>query len=133
MEEDGDGVEPIRPGKADSHVFGSCEQSCGGRSSDGTCWCDELCEGFGDCCSDMAQVCDEAAAPVFPPEAGSLLTVEFIIQNGIYKAIPTRIAFDPDASLGVTTTELPWVNFPTPAPAPALGGSGVDTKRDLVY
>jgi hypothetical protein len=81
----------------------------------------------------MAAVCGEAAGAVFPPEAGSLLTVEFIIQNGIYKAIPTRIAFDRDAPLGVTTTELPWVNFSNPAPAPALGGSGVDTKRDLVY
>lgn len=49
-------------GKADA--FGSCaapdEASpdfCGGPSA-GNCWCDELCEGFGDCCSDKAAVCD---------------------------------------------------------------------------
>lgn len=35
----------------------SCEASCGGSSPDGTCWCDDLCAGYGDCCSDIAQKC----------------------------------------------------------------------------
>ncbi len=49
-------------GKADA--IGTCagddgEPSfCGGKS-EGTCWCDELCEAFGDCCDDKAAVCDE--------------------------------------------------------------------------
>jgi hypothetical protein len=32
---------------------------CGGKSDDG-CFCDDLCEQFGDCCPDKAQVCDGA-------------------------------------------------------------------------
>lgn len=49
-------------GKADQ--IGSCEAPegepsfCGGKS-DGNCWCDELCEGFGDCCDDHASVCED--------------------------------------------------------------------------
>ena len=35
---------------------GSCVDMCGGESNDG-CWCDELCEGYGDCCGDYAPVC----------------------------------------------------------------------------
>jgi hypothetical protein len=48
-------------GKADN--IGSCQSAdtdfCGGQS-DGTCWCDDLCEDFGDCCGDKASVCDDA-------------------------------------------------------------------------
>jgi hypothetical protein len=42
-------------GKAD-HI-GSCEESCGGQS-DAACWCDDGCEGYGDCCDDKVAVCD---------------------------------------------------------------------------
>lgn len=47
-------------GKADA--AGSCrnddgEVFCGG-PSDGACWCDELCVDFGDCCADVAPVCE---------------------------------------------------------------------------
>jgi hypothetical protein len=41
-------------GKSDN--IGSCEGSCGGQS-DGSCFCDDLCESFGDCCGDYEQVC----------------------------------------------------------------------------
>ena len=45
-------------GKADN--FGSCaaddEDHCG-EKSDGSCWCDELCVEYGDCCDDKATVC----------------------------------------------------------------------------
>jgi hypothetical protein len=34
----------------------SCAGSCGGQSDDG-CWCDDQCAQFGDCCSDVADVC----------------------------------------------------------------------------
>ncbi|MGH1345856.1 MAG: hypothetical protein ACRBN8_30105 [Nannocystales bacterium] len=54
-------------GKADA--IGSCEDSeggdfCGGPSGEGNCWCDDLCEDFGDCCSDKPSVCDGEPAPV---------------------------------------------------------------------
>ena len=42
-------------GKAD--LFGSCEGSCGGKSRSGWCYCDDLCEGYGDCCDDYVDVC----------------------------------------------------------------------------
>ncbi len=54
-------------GKAD--LSGSCEAPdgddfCGGQSN-GSCWCDELCEGFGDCCDDVQEVCEpDACEPV---------------------------------------------------------------------
>lgn len=35
----------------------SCQSSCGGSSPDGSCWCDDGCAGYGDCCSDKASVC----------------------------------------------------------------------------
>ena len=34
----------------------TCEGHCGGQS-DGACWCDDLCEGFGDCCDDYEAAC----------------------------------------------------------------------------
>lgn len=42
-------------GKADS--VGSCQDSCGG-PSDGTCWCDDQCSFYGDCCDDKVSICD---------------------------------------------------------------------------
>lgn len=43
-------------GKADH--FGSCENSCDGQSESGSCWCDDLCSEYGDCCDDAAAQCD---------------------------------------------------------------------------
>jgi hypothetical protein len=42
----------------------SCVDACGGPGPGGACWCDDLCEGFGDCCDDYADAC---VAP--PPES----------------------------------------------------------------
>lgn len=54
-------------GKAD--LMGTCqgatEDFCGGPSA-GNCWCDEACVGYGDCCSDVDEVC----GPVDPPPGG---------------------------------------------------------------
>lgn len=36
----------------------SCADACGGKS-DGACWCDDLCEGYGDCCDDFEEQCSE--------------------------------------------------------------------------
>lgn len=35
----------------------SCQGHCGGPSEDKSCYCDDLCEGYGDCCSDFAELC----------------------------------------------------------------------------
>ena len=32
----------------------SCVSSCGGSSPDGSCWCDNSCAEYGDCCTDKA-------------------------------------------------------------------------------
>lgn len=43
---------------------GSCQPNdCGGRASVGSCWCDDQCEQFNDCCADKAAVCDGEPAP----------------------------------------------------------------------
>lgn len=47
-------VESRGVGKAD--LPGSCSGACGAQSADG-CWCDALCEGYGDCCADRAELC----------------------------------------------------------------------------
>jgi hypothetical protein len=47
-------------GKAD--IAGSCKGFCGGQSADG-CYCDNACAGYGDCCSDKAEVCDGQVPP----------------------------------------------------------------------
>jgi hypothetical protein len=46
-EDDGGGAPPAA----------TCEGACGGQSADASCWCDDLCEGYGDCCSDRVQAC----------------------------------------------------------------------------
>lgn len=35
----------------------SCVDHCGGVAADKSCYCDSLCQGFGDCCSDFAAAC----------------------------------------------------------------------------
>jgi hypothetical protein len=47
-------------GKADN--VGSCVDSgCDGPAPYGTCWCDELCDDYGDCCDDVVGVCRATA------------------------------------------------------------------------
>lgn len=36
---------------------GSCVDSCGKQSANGSCWCDATCNETGDCCSDLATAC----------------------------------------------------------------------------
>jgi len=55
-------------GKADQ--TGSCKSeqgtSCGGQSRGGSCWCDESCAQYGDCCADAGELCGAAT-----PKLGS--------------------------------------------------------------
>src|SRR5262245_8291808 len=47
-------------GKADSILSGSCatadDSFCGGQSAE-TCWCDDECADFHDCCADAGPAC----------------------------------------------------------------------------
>jgi hypothetical protein len=54
------GPEPARGGVGKADLAGSCEGACG-QASTGTCWCDDDCDAFGDCCEDKPQWCE---APV---------------------------------------------------------------------
>ena len=49
----GSGVEPT----CKSAVTGSCAGACGGKSTNGTCYCDSVCTSAGDCCSDFNTLC----------------------------------------------------------------------------
>ena len=44
-----------------TELYGTCEGSCGALALEGTCWCDDLCEAFGDCCTDVEAFCEEDA------------------------------------------------------------------------
>jgi hypothetical protein len=46
-----------QPGTCLSAPPGSCDESCGGQSKDGTCYCDALCTSTGDCCADFQATC----------------------------------------------------------------------------
>jgi hypothetical protein len=47
-------------GKAD--LVGSCSlDDCGGPSASGSCWCDDACATYGDCCADKSDVCEPDA------------------------------------------------------------------------
>jgi hypothetical protein len=64
-------------GKAD--LFGSCANvdgtdSCGSISY-GSCFCDDLCEDFDDCCADKAAVCDVAFDPCLDRACGAACKV----------------------------------------------------------
>jgi hypothetical protein len=41
-------------------LSGSCSGVCGDKPEGGNCWCDEMCFGSGDCCTDVCQVCAES-------------------------------------------------------------------------
>ena len=47
-----DGVDAEAPSQG-----ASCMARCGTSSIDGSCFCDDQCEHFGDCCTDYAQLC----------------------------------------------------------------------------
>lgn len=48
---------------AGDEPVGTCVDACGGAAADGSCWCDDLCEQYGDCCDDIADVCEAPAGP----------------------------------------------------------------------
>jgi hypothetical protein len=46
---------------------GSCAGVCGDASPDGSCFCDESCASFGDCCADVCDECSELESCGGPP------------------------------------------------------------------
>lgn len=96
----GDGSEPgtanedRKPlGKADSS--GSCEADgqsyCGGKSA-GSCWCDEGCANYGDCCADVGSACALSSGPSISFASDWSETV-----NGeLTKGAEVTIAYDPE-------------------------------------
>ncbi len=42
---------------------GSCMDSCGGIGDTYTCWCDPICEKYGDCCADRDEFCPGGKYP----------------------------------------------------------------------
>jgi len=47
---------PPTPEPTPPPVGGACSGQCGGQAPSG-CWCDNLCNGFGDCCSEVCTDC----------------------------------------------------------------------------
>ncbi len=45
--------------KPSTQPANSCADSCGGKSKTGTCYCDDACTGYGDCCADIDDMCSE--------------------------------------------------------------------------
>ena len=107
----GTGVErgPLDTAKGDA--LGSCTaDSCGGKSDDGPCWCDDLCEGYGDCCENKQSVCD---AP--PPDCDELDIAECAERE--------------DCEIGYTNSE-PGTAFCAPKVLKVCGGWLGDTCDD---
>lgn len=54
-----DDRDPPRDGAGKADLAGSCAGSdCNGPAPGASCWCDELCVGYGDCCADKVDLCD---------------------------------------------------------------------------
>ena len=57
---DGGAGDPERGSLGKADIVGACEpDQCGGPAAYGTCWCDDECESYGDCCSNKVEICDE--------------------------------------------------------------------------
>ncbi len=84
----------------------SCEDSCGSQSESGSCWCDEACEGYGDCCGDIDEQCNQ---PSRVPAAG------MCVKNSNDECATdddcniggcgSELCFNPSESSGISTCE----------------------------
>lgn len=85
----------------------SCVDSCDGQSNSGSCYCDAVCEGYGDCCDDYADQC--VAEPGRVPASGVCIknsndkcqTDEDCNVGGCGGAL----CFNPGVSIGISTCE----------------------------
>ncbi len=94
-------VEPAAP-------VDSCADSCGGQSESGACWCDDACENYGDCCSDITEQC-EAVEPVRVPAAGMCIknSEDFCETDADCNSggCGGELCFNPALSSGISTCE----------------------------
>lgn len=65
-------------GKADRVLYGSCEDACGTYAIGGTCWCDEYCSVYGDCCDDFEATCVTCDDEIVPREDSTCEPIELI-------------------------------------------------------
>jgi hypothetical protein len=72
MVEEGPAAEtPRGTGKADAP--GRCAPAdCGGPAASGSCWCDDLCAGYGDCCANRDEVCGCVPNECAPGDCGEV-------------------------------------------------------------
>ncbi len=71
----------------------SCVNKCGAQSDDKSCWCDDQCTKYGDCCSDYAPACtgsggQDAGTPDAAADAGSSSNVCTVDHCGKSSAAP---------------------------------------------
>jgi hypothetical protein len=52
------GIETTCCAPAEEPEGSTCEGACGGQAADGSCWCDDACTYYGDCCDDLAEHCE---------------------------------------------------------------------------
>ncbi len=109
---------------------GSCQGACGGKSKDGSCYCDNICTGAGDCCDDFLGLCGCGAgeccdvAKMYPKAAGlpcgpSGLAVEYTC-NGT--AIQKRVGqgtCDGKNSCSSAQSALLWSGWSTVQTCPS--------------
>lgn len=94
-------------GKADSLQWGSCAESdqlfCGGRSA-GTCYCDDLCADFHDCCADAAPACGVDSNRLEDRTAGKtpLLTAADLEVVADLPYPPGNVAVSPDGRVFIS-------------------------------
>ena len=93
-------------GKADN--IGTCEDACDGPALYGNCWCDDLCESYGDCCSDKEEICDGATGfesfqtfrgGFCPPELDCSASIEL----GADGSLKVDLMGDPDGGVHEAT------------------------------
>ncbi|MBL8743005.1 MAG: hypothetical protein JNK04_17975, partial [Myxococcales bacterium] len=46
-----------KAGEEPAPTGGSCVDACGGQAADSSCYCDDACDYYGDCCSDYVSAC----------------------------------------------------------------------------
>ena len=81
----------------------SCAGSCGGESPD-SCYCDELCAAYGDCCDDYQTVCAErtTASGVCVRNSEDECSTDADCMAG---GCGGEVCFNPDVSSGISTCD----------------------------
>ncbi|HTJ83035.1 MAG TPA: hypothetical protein VL400_15045 [Polyangiaceae bacterium] len=87
----------------DALAEGTCDGACGEQSDDG-CWCDDLCDGYGDCCADYHATCD-APAPPSKLDVRLMVPPKIAADGRVTRTIRRRVRLSPRAS-AITASSL---------------------------